>query len=192
MTNLKKAAQQALEALIAITTRTCAGTDGMDITPINDAFDMADTAITALRAALEQPEQDNFPEEKLQAVAEYFGDKYHVWYGIGARDVEEVLHQSVRRGLVTLNFDTGEQPEQEPLAIATVDESLGVVFKFSRPHTLLPGQMLYVYTHPPRREWRSLSEEEILPLYSMLPSSHAEMLEFARAVEQALKEKNYE
>jgi hypothetical protein len=49
-----------------------------------------------------------------------------------------------------------------------------------------------LYTHPPRREWRSLSEEEILPLYSMLPSSHAEMLEFARAVEQALKEKNHE
>ncbi len=44
------------------------------------------------------------------------------------------------------------EPEQEPLAIATVDESLGVVFKFSRSHTLLPGQMLYVYTHPPRRE----------------------------------------
>jgi hypothetical protein len=49
------ALEQALEALIAVTTRTCAGTDGMDITPINDAFDMADTAITALKAALEQP-----------------------------------------------------------------------------------------------------------------------------------------
>ena len=99
-------------------------------------------AITALRAALEQPDRAqkmrdagytrrptlremaepelvNFPEEKLQAVAEYFGDKYHVWYGIGARDVEEVLRQSVRRGLVTLNFDTGEQPEQEPAKRAT-------------------------------------------------------------------------
>jgi hypothetical protein len=71
-----------------------------------------------------------------------------------------------------------------------------------------------LYTHPPRREseqtftsfiggehqqplypvtqpvaWRSLSEEEILPLYSMLPSSHAEMLEFARAIEAKLKER---
>jgi hypothetical protein len=48
-----------------------------------------------------------------------------------------------------------------------------------------------VYSAPPRREWRSLSEEEILPLYSMLPSSHAEMLEFARAVEAALRSKNH-
>jgi hypothetical protein len=40
--------------------------------------------------------------------------------------------------------------------------------------------------------WRSLSEEEILPLYSMLPSSHAEMLEFARAVEAALRSKNHD
>jgi hypothetical protein len=68
--------------------------------------------MTDLKKAAQQAlEQDNFPEEKLQAVAEYFGDMCHVWYGIGARDVEEVLRQSVRRGLVTLNFNTGEQPE---------------------------------------------------------------------------------
>jgi hypothetical protein len=35
-----------------------------------------------------------------------------------------------------------------------------------------------------------LSEEEILPLYNTTPSSHAEMLEFARDIEAALKEKN--
>jgi hypothetical protein len=45
---------------------------------------------------------------------------------------------------------------------------------------------------PPRREWRSLSEEEILPLYNTTPSSHAEMLEFARDIEAALKEKNHD
>jgi hypothetical protein len=45
-------------------------------------------------------------------------------------------------------------------------------------------------SHPPRREWRSLSEEEILPLYNTTPSSHAEMLEFARDIEAKLKEKN--
>jgi hypothetical protein len=42
---------------------------------------------------------------------------------------------------------------------------------------------------PPRREWRSLSEEEIYPLYSE-PSSDAEMVEFARAIEAALRSKN--
>ena len=47
-----------------------------------------------------------------------------------------------------------------------------------------------LFTAPPRRKWRSLSEEEILPLYNTTPSSHAEMLEFARDIEAALKEKN--
>ena len=44
-------------------------------------------------------------EDKLQAVAESVGTRYSAWYGIGARDVEEVLRQSARLGLVTLNFN---------------------------------------------------------------------------------------
>jgi hypothetical protein len=45
------------------------------------------------------------------------------------------------------------------------------------------------HTPPPRREWRGLTEEEIYPLYSE-PSSDAEMVEFARAVEEKLRAKN--
>jgi hypothetical protein len=89
-----------------------------------------------------------------------------------------------------------EQTEQEPLAIATVNESLGVVFKFSRSHTLLPGQMLYVYTHPPRREWRNLTIQEI----NALPEVGGRMwnmgvadavLRAIRAIEAKLKELNH-
>ena len=50
------------------------------------------------------------------------------------------------------------------------------------------------YTHPPRREWQGLTEEEmedLLPLYSD-PNADAEMLEFAIAIEAALKEKNHD
>jgi hypothetical protein len=61
-----------------------------------------------------------------------------------------------------------EQPEQEP-----------VMWLNRQP----------LYTHPPRREWRGLTDEEIYPLYSE-PSSDAEMVEFARAIEAALKERN--
>jgi hypothetical protein len=138
MTTLREAAQQALDALEAMEPPMMAG------------YTRRLSAITALKSALEQPEQDNFPEEKLQAVAEYFGDKYHVWYGIGARDVEEVLRQSVRRGLVTLNFDTGEQqqPEQEP--VARFDERYGGPVLLASAPMLCDGQLLY--THPPRRE----------------------------------------
>jgi hypothetical protein len=92
------------------------------------------------------------------------------------------------------------EPEQEPLAIATVDESLGVVFKFSRSHTLLPGQMLYVYTHPPRREWQGLTDEEIQSViqlerekrFQRRPPLPLSMTELSHAIEAKLKEKNYE
>ena len=54
MADLRIAAQQALEALAAMTTARCGGDDGMDISPINAAYDKAESAITALRAALAQ------------------------------------------------------------------------------------------------------------------------------------------
>ncbi len=44
------------------------------------------------------------------------------------------------------------------------------------------------YTHPPRREWRGLTEEEIVAIFLLAPTQPA----FARAIEAALKEKNYE
>jgi hypothetical protein len=52
-----------------------------------------------------------------------------------------------------------------------------------------PERQMAMYARPPRREWRSLTEEEIYPLYNE-PRSDAEILEFARAFEAALKEKN--
>jgi hypothetical protein len=50
-----------------------------------------------------------------------------------------------------------------------------------------------LYAQPPCREWQGLTDEdmeELLPLYSD-PSADAEMLEFASAIEAALKEKNH-
>jgi hypothetical protein len=92
----------------------------------------------------EQEQEADYPEEKLQAVAEYISDKYHVWYGVAARDIEEVLRQSVRCGLVS---------------------------------------------NPPRREWQSLTGEEIQSIHD---TYHKRMgpQEFARSVEQACKERN--
>lgn len=40
------------------------------------------------------------PELALQAVAEKIADQCAVWYGIGARDVEAVLSEAARHGLV--------------------------------------------------------------------------------------------
>jgi hypothetical protein len=82
-----------------------------------------------------------------------------------------------------------EQTEQEP--VARFDERYGGPVLLASAPMLRDGQLLY--TDPPRREWRSLSEEEILPRYlGRMLYSHAEMLEFSRAIEAALRSKNHE
>jgi hypothetical protein len=54
-----------------------------------------------------------------------------------------------------------------------------------------------LFTHPPRREWRGLTKEEIGEIFEAEPRYHyppicATDREFARAIEAALKEKNHE
>jgi hypothetical protein len=78
-----------------------------------------------------------------------------------------------------------EQPEQEPF---------GYIWPTGRhPEFRYTQQMrdgvagMPLYTHPPRREWRGLTEEEFGYIY-VRSATHEE---FARAVEQALKEKNH-
>ena len=97
-----------------------------------------------------------------------------------------------------------EQPEQEqaePVAwmVYTLDgKSVCVTDNpadFAEGHRALP-----LYTHPPRREWQSLTEEEIRKLTfhnqrTLWPRPdrsdvRATAIPFARAVEQALKERN--
>jgi hypothetical protein len=87
-----------------------------------------------------------------------------------------------------------EQPEQEPVAWANMKGDGTFALLSISQHQEDRANWMHpvpLYTHPPRREWRSLSEEEIYPLYSE-PSSDAEMVEFARAIEAALRSKNYE
>ena len=182
MSDLKTAARQALDAL----GKWSSGRD-MDAVELNDL-------IATLEAALEQPEQTNYTEEKLQAVAEYISDKCHVWYGIGARDVEEVLRQSARLGLVTLNSDTVEQPEQEQAEPVALQKLLHQVIygDFNADNTddlklALAARKDFAALQP-RREWRSLSEEEMGHIY-VRSATHEE---FARAIEAALRSKNYD
>ena len=54
-----------------------------------------------------------------------------------------------------------------------------------------------LYTHPPRREWRGLTDEQLLYVYNELPNWGMDMdrlppklKQFARAIEAALKERN--
>jgi hypothetical protein len=88
------------------------------------------------------------------------------------------------------------QPEQEPVAWQVHPFDYGIGFEGVYAMTQRPDQVKAwerkgwtvqpLYTHPPRREWQRLSEEEISRAY-FASASHTE---YARAVEAALKEKN--
>jgi len=60
------------------------------------------------------------------------------------------------------------------------------------------GNSIPLYTHPPRREWQGLTEEEVWSQYQTLwpfhpaeePRLAADISKFARAIEAALKERN--
>jgi hypothetical protein len=92
-----------------------------------------------------------------------------------------------------------EQPVQEPVAWACfkngelqtelVGTEADVDFWCASDEPEMQGMVKgALYTHPPRREWRSLSEEEFGYIY-VFSATHEE---FACAIEAALRSKNHE
>jgi hypothetical protein len=200
MTTLREAAQQALKAMDKAT-RYMSDSDYRNL----------NEAITALKAALEQAEQTNpwrdAVDDELVSLHMVASDdpresirRLIDWHCAVQIDplVSSAAQELIERG----RREALEQPEQEPVATVAMD--------VSGAHLSWDGQYLgqrpdmkiamllkdlpvgtLLYTHHPRRAWQGLTEEEIYPLYSE-PSSDAEMVEFARAIEAALRSKNYE
>jgi hypothetical protein len=93
-----------------------------------------------------------------------------------------------------------EQPEQaEPVAWRTFDGEGGYDYRtyddnenyrdeWDKRNPNHKGWVEPLYTHPPRREWQGLSEEEFGYIY-VRSATHEE---FARAVEAALRSKNHD
>jgi hypothetical protein len=79
--------------------------------------------------------------------------------------------------------------EQEP--VAWMHRYIDCNFITHRPADLdkYPTRWIPLYTHPPRREWVSLTDEEIECEWAILPFKSG-WLCFARSIEAALKEKN--
>ena len=102
-------------------------------------------------------------------------------------DEDETESNAVRASIKAIKTALAE-PEQEPVAwmVYTQDgKSVCVTDNpadFTDEHRALP-----LFTAPPRREWRSLSEEEIDAI-----QWHGSPFQFARAVEAALRSKNHE
>jgi hypothetical protein len=172
MSDLRTAAQQALEALVTAEAGLADIGDadreqGDDVAWCEAraaaALEGPRAAITALRAALAQPLPD--------PVDEY------------------------RKGFIDGQIDMRDRPEeQEPVA--------WWIPKAEQFCIKQPGERPFakawepLYTHPPRREWRSLSEEEIWNDDKiMAENAHCnlmlcDLVALCRAIEAALKEKN--
>jgi len=139
MSDLRTAAQQALEALESLFTLQ------VDYARPKRCGD----AITALRAALKQPEQEPV-----------------AWMYVG----------------LTFNNDMhGPHLVWKPEHMDAMSAEKGV-------------RAVPLFTHPPRREWRGLTEEEFWPMLEAEGRADRKPVEiiaaFARAIEAALKERN--
>jgi hypothetical protein len=163
MNDLRAAAQQALEALGKMYTPR---------QPKAEDFDLVLAAITALRAALaQQQEQEPVASQNTQEKCR----------------IETV---PAKGGLLSIHPPRRET-EQEPVGeVVCIDDNCEngpeAIVQLHNPVEL--GQLLY--THPPRREWVSLTDEERANILFPLTAAGASDMECARAVEQACKEKN--
>jgi hypothetical protein len=82
-----------------------------------------------------------------------------------------------------------KQPVPEPVAWCDIEED-GTIHGLR--YWSEPGRREHaLYTHLPRREWRGLTEEEVINLSDLRGGCYG-TTDFARAVEAALRSKNHE
>jgi hypothetical protein len=90
-----------------------------------------------------------------------------------------------QEAITALRAALAQQQEQEP--VAWKDRTYGNL------HHQDFGNSIPLYTHPPRREWVSLTEEEIDAVLFPYCDNKYEWIDYrevARAIEAALKERN--
>ena len=200
MSTLREAAQQALEALEGFLRFAAIHSDGPDASDkylaedyAEEAFLKAAKVLPDLRTALAQPEPRNQCGEtceraKLCAVcARGLAQQ-------ALRDLEQAEASGACEYASTAALRAAlAQEEREPAAVHQFREANSAVWydgHADHDDGNGPYEERVLYTHPPRREWRSLSEEERADILFPLTAAGASDMECARAIEQALKEKN--
>lgn len=161
MTNLREAAQMALDALFNLRWAASERDKKNRIRQFDDFMDASDEAIEALRAALAQPEiPNNLPVANLKQ--------------------DELMYPAqpelVATGFIRTIVEIGED---------------GIETWKNEPFYTAPLQRECAGTVHDRREWQGLTDEEIKNAEIVLRNNgdYCE-LHFARAIEFLLKEKN--
>jgi hypothetical protein len=199
MTALREAAQQALEALenlsncyagVHDSSGECASCHERSYMP--HAPDCKkQNAIIALRAALAQEEQPARAQQMrdagytrrptLREMAQQ--EREDIAQNLQSRLDAALLLEERRQEIAQPRRET----EQEPVAWQWLNSAY---FRKKPPANAESGAWIPLYTHPPRREWQGLTEEEIEDMSVTGTDSELRRQQFARTVEQALKEKN--
>ena len=84
-----------------------------------------------------------------------------------------------------------EQPEPEPVAVVSGYYGGKCVVLPTDPARIFNSGTAF-YTHPPKREWHGLTDNERMELAVKTGAMSADWLPFMEAVEKKLKEKNEE
>ncbi len=79
-----------------------------------------------------------------------------------------------------------EQPEQEPMAWMVYTQDGKSVCVTDNPADFIEWRSFPLYTHPPRREWRGLTEKEAAACWFV------SSVKTWKAIEAALRSKNHE
>ena len=182
MTNLRTAAQRLLDAIDR----------ALPEAPLCSAFDVVADTADDLRKALA------YREDKAQAAFEHWlVEKLLTVTQAQMAHAEAVENLTVKESLTVEPCNKSCAPgycycepiikpeikvDKEPFGYFRA-EPFGWTDCAPTDEGALP-----LYTAPPR-QWQTLSDEEIYPLYNE-PRSDAEMVEFARAVEEKLRAKN--
>jgi hypothetical protein len=166
-------------------------------------------AITALRDALAQqePEPVAWTDRELELIDGMIEVQLHhaaQCDGITNRPMAErqkgwdMERVALLRKIKSISPRREPEQEQEPEPAAWVDEA-SIAWLAEHPRGIIttrlvkqksPERQMAMYAEPPRREWQSLSEEEINELSHTMVKGHKSVNWLARAIEAALKEKN--
>ena len=142
----------------------------------------AKRAITEIKAALAQPEQTHSQNPKFTMDEWAAHARKHQW----RFDEEPVT-----------GITTSAQSEQEPVAWSTdieFDDDTEIILPEEKGRLGTAGMTIPLYTSPPKRQ--PLTDKQIEAVYEnasgqeLRPQDYRIVLQFARAIEAKLKEKN--
>lgn len=112
-------------------------------------------------------------------------DAIHLWHWTGETHLLMAAHDALCKALA--------QPEQEPVAYFDFQQ---LKFTWAKHMTIGPVPVtikvepMALYTTPPQRPWQGLTEENAIELLPVGDWEIESTLEFAKAIEAKLKEKN--